>query len=328
MTPLRTRRRRRAEADRVRALQDELTDLRRRRSQALQEAEQLRESLLTRLQELRRLGAKVEAPELPGVASAGDDVWKPPTEAPEVPDGWQIGPPDFVGVGCQRAGTTWSFRMLSNHPRVQPPLPPGKKELHYLERFFSGQMRPEQVQGYYERLPRPPGHLAGEWTPGYIGSPAVPRLLAQIAPSAKTLVMVRDPLERFRSAIAYASRDGKSTVGAGAQAMRSLYLMQLRRLLRHVPRERVLVLQYERCHAQPEDELRRTWAYLGLDPAEAEMPEFSEQVGHQISRVPLEPGLEEDLLAFWADDIVALGRELPEVDLALWPSARRLGLAG
>lgn len=146
MTPLRARRRRRAEADGARALQDEIAELRRRRSQALQEAEELRESLRARLKDLRRLGAEVEAPELPGVGSAADDVWKPPTDAPEVPEGWEIGPPDFVGVGCQRAGTTWWFRMLSEHPRVEPPLPPGKKELHYLERFFSGRMQPEQVR--------------------------------------------------------------------------------------------------------------------------------------------------------------------------------------
>jgi hypothetical protein len=312
--------------DRVSALQDEIGELRRSRTRALQEADELRDTLRARLRKLKRLGGELQAAELPGDESPGEEVWKPPTEAPEVPSGWETGPPDFVGVGCQRAGTTWWFRMFTSHPRVHAPLKPGGKELHYLGAFFSGRMSPEQVKGYYARFPRPPGDLAGEWTPGYITAHWVPRLLAQIAPNARTLVILRDPLERYQSAISYSSRDGRTRVRADVQAMRSLYFAQLRRLLRHVPRERVLVLQYERCHAQPEEELRRTWAFLGIDPDEAEMPKFGKQIGHKISGAPLDPGVEEDLLDFWAEDIAALGREFPEVDLSLWPSAHKLGV--
>jgi hypothetical protein len=317
---------RRAEPEGASALQDEIAELRRRRSRALQEAEELRETLRDRMRELKRLGAELQAAELPGAESSGEELWKPPTEAPEVPAGWRTGPPDFVGVGCQRAGTTWWFRMFTSHPRVHPPLPPGGKELHYLGAFFSGRMRPEQVEGYYARFPRPPGELAGEWTPGYIAAHWIPRLLAEIAPEARVLVMLRDPLERYQSAISYSSRYGTARGRPDVQAMRSMYFVQLRRLLRHVPRERVLVLQYERCRAQPEEELRRTWAFLGVDADEAQMPEFGDQVGHRISQAALDPGVEEDLLAFWAEDIAALGREFPELDLALWPSVEKVGI--
>ena len=37
-------------------------------------------------------------------------LWARQLEGPEVPDGWATGPPDFVGVGAQRCGTTWWFR--------------------------------------------------------------------------------------------------------------------------------------------------------------------------------------------------------------------------
>ena len=39
--------------------------------------------------------------------------------------------PDFIGIGTQKAGTTWLYDMLAQNPSVWlPPL----KELHYFDR--------------------------------------------------------------------------------------------------------------------------------------------------------------------------------------------------
>ena len=316
--------------DRASALQREVEELRQSRARALQEADEHREALRERQRELAQLGV-----ELPPVDKKTE--WKPPTDLPEIPEGWMTGPPDFVGVGAQRAGTTWWFRMIAAHPEIHPPLKPGRKELHYLSGFPSGVMTEEQVQGYYARLPRPPGHVAGEWTPGYMAEHWVPRLLARVAPDAKLLVLLRDPVDRYRSAVSFPSRrptgrtDGAEAAEQGParqvyrnQAYRGFYCAQLRALLQHFPREQLLVQQHERCRAEPEAELRRAWAFLGVDPDAAELPEFSEQVGQKVSRAELSPELREDLIAFWADDLAALGREFPEVDLALWPSEGEL----
>jgi hypothetical protein len=56
--------------------------------------------------------------------------------------------PDFVGVGVQRAGTTWWFRELSRHQDVA-----GKdviKELHYFDAFSNRELTPADI----ERRPR------------------------------------------------------------------------------------------------------------------------------------------------------------------------------
>mgnify|MGYP006301037543 CR=1 FL=1 len=42
--------------------------------------------------------------------------------------------PDFLGIGAQRAGTTWLSENLRQHPEIW--MPP-KKELHYFNRFYS-----------------------------------------------------------------------------------------------------------------------------------------------------------------------------------------------
>ncbi|MBA2714750.1 MAG: sulfotransferase, partial [Rubrobacteraceae bacterium] len=38
--------------------------------------------------------------------------------------------PDFIGIGAQKAGTTWLARNLSPHPEIHMP----RKEVHYFDR--------------------------------------------------------------------------------------------------------------------------------------------------------------------------------------------------
>ena len=52
---------------------------------------------------------------------------------PPYPDGgrttWPLrGMVDFLGIGAQKAGTTWIFENLQRHPDVQFP---GGKEIHF-----------------------------------------------------------------------------------------------------------------------------------------------------------------------------------------------------
>ena len=38
--------------------------------------------------------------------------------------------PDFIGIGAQKAGTTWLHRNLQLHPQIWMP----RKEVHYFDR--------------------------------------------------------------------------------------------------------------------------------------------------------------------------------------------------
>ena len=38
--------------------------------------------------------------------------------------------PDFIGIGAQKAGTTWLYRNLQAHPQIHMP----HKEVHYFDR--------------------------------------------------------------------------------------------------------------------------------------------------------------------------------------------------
>ena len=122
-----------------------------------------------------------------------------PPRPPRCPPGWSIGPPDFVGVGAQRAGTTRWFELMAAHPEVARPT--SKKELHFFDRFYGGGCGAEELARYREFFPREGDSKAGEWTPVYMSAPWIPPLLAAAAPDTRVLVLLRDPLERFLSGI-------------------------------------------------------------------------------------------------------------------------------
>ena len=95
-------------------------------------------------------------------------------------------------------------------------------------------------------------------------------MLAQAAPDARLLVILRDPVERYLSGL---ELDARVAARRGAPLsryapleafVRGLYHGQLQRLLGYFDRSQLLLLQYERCTHDPLPELRRTFEFLGL----------------------------------------------------------------
>jgi hypothetical protein len=246
---------------------------------------------------------------------------------PDPPPGSVIGPPDLVGVGAQRGGSTWWWRAaVRSHPGFVREVKPGK-ELHFFDRFWDGRDIPADLPDQYARyFPRPEGAITGEWTPRYMHDFWALPLLKRCAPQAKLLVMLRDPLDRFRSGItremAIAAKEGEpmeiGIVGDGVY--RSLYFKQLERLFELFGREQVLVLQYERCRADPMGELRRTQRFLGLEPLTERPADVDRQVGKAREKFELDPDLRAELISRFADDARRSAELCPEIDLSLWPS--------
>jgi hypothetical protein len=236
--------------------------------------------------------------------------------------------PDFIGVGTQRSGTTWWFESLLEHPQVVLPRS-GKKELHYFQRFCTEPMTDAHVEHYRSRFDAPAGAITGEWTPRYMHDFWTPRLLLRAAPDAKLLVMLRDPVERFRSGVPHRKEMIESphmerTILDAIE--RGRYHAQLSRVLAVWPRERVLVLQYERCVADPAAEYGRTLRFLGVDdgfvPADFTR---SRGVSHEAVKEPLWDDLEAALLAALEPDVRRLGELLgDDLDLRRWRAFEHL----
>jgi Sulfotransferase family len=254
--------------------------------------------------------------------------WEPEFDftPPALAPGQRTGPPDFVGIGVQKAGTTWWYQRVVAHPGVFAPARI-HKERHYFDRFGARPMSAADAAGYHGWFPRPPGMLTGEWTPDYFTFPWVPRLLARAAPDARLLLLLRDPVERFRSGLAHHARMGQPIDGpAMADAVvRGHYHVTLEAWLEHVDAARLLVLQHERCVLEPEVQMARTFAHLGLAPTDATsasaLPRLPDSVP-PASRARRELGdqVVDVLVQLYEPGVVALTRAVGDLDVGLWPN--------
>src|SRR4051812_31599869 len=92
----------------------------------------------------------------------GGRVERPRSQPPAAPGGYEPLPPDFVGVGTARSGTTWWDALIHAHPDVVR-LPGVPKEIHWFDRYWDGSFDEDAARDYSRFFARPAGSYAGEW---------------------------------------------------------------------------------------------------------------------------------------------------------------------
>ena len=254
-----------------------------------------------------------------------------PPEPPACPANQRIGPPDFVGVGAQKAGTSWWNALIEAHPDVhrhggQP------KELHFFDVLWDRPWSAADATRYARYFPRPTGSVTGEWTPGYMIDFWTPGLIARAAPAARILVLLRDPLDRFRSGLTHTD-DATARLALPPGRRGRL----LARPLRAAAAPRVRRVPARAGAGPPVRGLpggsrsaswrarSRSWA---CGPVDLPPSAFAREVNPTTGRkVELTPGLRSALQDGYAIDLEQLRTLVPELDLARWPTATAAGLA-
>ena len=240
---------------------------------------------------------------------------------PACPDGWTTGPPTFVGVGTQRSGTTWWHHLVNAHPEVHAgPV----KELRFFDRYWQHEFGDADIARYARRFPRPPGRQIGEWSPGYMSHFWIPALIRRAAPDAKVLVLLRDPVERYRSGLALQSETSRTTQATASAAFRlGCYATHLDQLYASFPREQVLVQQHERCVRDAHAALARTYAFLGLD--DTFVPDDLTVTRNQSKTVkaPLPEHEHATIVRAYQWEVDRLPDLVPDFDRSLWPHFAR-----
>lgn len=243
----------------------------------------------------------------------------------ECPPGWSVGPPDFVGVGAQKAGTTWWFHLITTHPDVHHD-PRQRPELHYWDHFSERWPSAEDVGNYHRLFPRPPGKKTGEKTPAYMVDYWVPPMIKLAAPDTRVIVLLRDPIERYRSATAMGDRKGwiRDRYTESSIFQQGLYGDQLTRLYNVFPREQVLVLQYERCKRDAQFEIARTYEFLGLGAHSVSTDDIQrERNATRDPKLELDPRRRDALVDAYVPDVRRTLELVPDLDLTLWPNLAR-----
>ena len=91
---------------------------------------------------------------------------------------------------------------------------------------------------------------------------------------------------------------------------------------------KLLILQYEKCVADPAAQYRRTLTFLGVDPDHVH-DGFTRQRGttQAAQKKPLWDDLMAGLRAVMEPEVAALAELTPEIDVALWPNFAHLATA-
>ncbi len=250
--------------------------------------------------------------------------------------------PHFIGIGAQKAGTTWLSRNLQAHPGIWMP---SIKELHYFDeriqepanpfsrifrkisgksdrdrrwrrqvrrrsarhfKYFSKQAflwdlkyyaaRPDD--GWYASLFEPGrGRVTGEITPAYstLGRDVVAHVHA-LAPDAKIILMLRNPIERaWSQAVMRLDRTGERSDDAGrlrrlfdreGSRTRTDYFGTLENWGSFYPENKIFLGFLEDIHFFPSEFLGGVYDFLGVD-ASFKPPGVGERIhARSVGRVP------------------------------------------
>lgn len=228
--------------------------------------------------------------------------------------------PDFLGIGAQKAGTTWLHANLGDHPDLWlPPI----KELHYFDELHVEGIRkwsrPQRRQksrdllawytksvpavewdfrfiavlteialaelddGWYRKIFRlaTSAQICGEVCPDYLLLPdAGVAHLCRVAPDARVIVCLRDPIERnWSHARMMAKTRGVEestqleTLSLGEGVFeRSEYPRLLDRWSRFIDADRMLVIFTDDVATRPAFVLSQVCAHLGVEYREKFFP--------------------------------------------------------
>jgi hypothetical protein len=204
--------------------------------------------------------------------------------------------PDFFIVGHQKCGTTALYMMLQEHPQVYMP---AEKE----PRYFIPELRPQPVKGKMPKRPATldaylslfsaarPGQRIGEASPQYLRYEGAAAAIAEVAPDARIIAILREPADflrsfhgqmlhnrvetqkDFRKAMAledHRRRGERLPRGCRRQSWllysdHVRYVEQLRRFHDVFGAERVLVLIYEEYRRANERVVRDVLRFLDVD---------------------------------------------------------------
>jgi hypothetical protein len=173
--------------------------------------------------------------------------------------------PNFVGIGAQRAATTWAYNCLKEHPEV---FVPDVKEL----RFFNVQFH--KGVSWYESQFQPSSNqkAIGEITPNYLNSElAIPRM-AEVIPYAYLFVILREPVQRAISAYKLLYEKQYKGMSFREACERSdnliklgLYAEHLQRVFRYYDKSAVKIFLYDDIHSNPAKMLSELFCFLQVD---------------------------------------------------------------
>lgn len=179
---------------------------------------------------------------------------------------------NFIVIGAMKAGTTTLFHLLAQHPALCRTY----AELHRISftkevNYFNKLYRKSDTPLHYDwRFPFDPATHA--WTldvsPNYAKLPrtkAVPKRIATLEGEIKLAYILRNPVDRIESNLAHKLRtQGKLPSLEKCIAM-SRYARHMDRFTTHIPRDDILLLDFDELGRDPASVQAQICDFLGID---------------------------------------------------------------
>lgn len=176
----------------------------------------------------------------------------------------------FVGIGAQKAGTTWLYERLREHPQLSFP---AGKEVHFWDMYL-----PRGLAWYRSLFAVRDGKLHGEITPRYaILPPEIIQACHAEFPHLKIIYTMRNPIDRAWSAAKMTlQKQGRSVEGAShawflEEVMRHDSLARgdyetcIKAWMRFFPRNSLLLLRFEELVESPQTYLSKCLTHLEVE---------------------------------------------------------------
>jgi hypothetical protein len=175
---------------------------------------------------------------------------------------------DFIGVGAQKAGTSWIYACLYDHPELCLPF----KEIHFFsrERYVT-----KGLDWYRNRFDTcKPGQLRGEYSTSYMYTPEAAVRIKKDFPNVKIIMSLRNPVDRAYSHYINSIKAGEieehisfeEFCNDRADALgQGMYYEQVKRYVDLFPREQLHICFYEDIEKDPLIFIQSIYRFLGVD---------------------------------------------------------------
>ncbi|NQZ75382.1 MAG: sulfotransferase domain-containing protein [Ekhidna sp.] len=192
--------------------------------------------------------------------------------------------PNFLIIGAQKSGTTSLYQYLKANPLLYFP---GQKETHFFTFFDLDDKRAKSLKEYEKLFLSSAEHqLTGEASPSYFTSSNARNHIKLLIPEVKLILILRQPIVRAYSNFMHARREGleseidferamthsieKDLISGNFKAYleKGLYSKHLGAYLRDFNRDQIHVLFTEDLQKDPQKEIDKCFAFLGVDSIE------------------------------------------------------------
>jgi hypothetical protein len=174
--------------------------------------------------------------------------------------------PNFICVGPGRAGTSWLYEVLLEHPQIGTAK--NIKETYFFDRDYNKGL--DYYEQYFKHCKDMPAR--GEITNRYIFNSDVPGRIKAVVPDCKIIICLRNPYDRIQSVYSFQLREGGLDCPFSEALERSPALIQENKYYTLIKpyfdifeKNRIFLIFFDDILNKPEHLCKRLFRFLDVD---------------------------------------------------------------